>query len=154
MTPQATQDVIRAARLHEREALEDLQLQASLMGMADRKDLLANPDAIDLPIDQIADGNVYVCEAGGDIVGFAVVLPRADGEAELDGLFVRPDLWGEGYGRLLLEHGEAMARGWGASEMHVIANPQAMGFYLACGFELNGVAQTRFKPAMTLVKGL
>jgi GNAT superfamily N-acetyltransferase len=145
-------EVIRAARLHEREALEDLQLQASLMGMADRADLLANPDAIDLPIDQIADGNVFVVETEGDIVGFAVVLPRADGEAELDGLFVRPDLWGEGYGRLLLEHGEAMARSWGATQVHVIANAQAMGFYLACGFELNGVAQTRFKPAMTLLK--
>jgi GNAT superfamily N-acetyltransferase len=147
-------DLIRAARLHEREALEDLQLQASLMGMQDRAALLANADAIDLPIDQIADGNVYVCEADGEIVGFAVVLPRADGQAELDGLFVRPDLWGEGYGRLLLEHGEAMARSWGATEMHAIAGPQAMGFYLACGFELTGVAQTRFKPAMTLVKAL
>jgi GNAT superfamily N-acetyltransferase len=149
-----TGEFIRPARLHEREALEDLQLQASLMGMADRADLLANPDAIDLPIDQIADGNVYVCEVDGEIAGFGVVLPRADGEAELDGLFVRPDLWGEGYGRLLLEHGEGLARAAGAARLHVIANTQALGFYTACGFQSAGEARTRFKPAMTMVKAL
>jgi N-acetylglutamate synthase-like GNAT family acetyltransferase len=149
-----TGEVIRPARLHEREALEDLQLQASLMGVADRADLLANPDVIDLPVDQIADGNVYVCEADGEIVGFGVVLPRADGQAELDGLFVRPDLWGEGYGRLLLEHGEGLARAAGASRLHVVANTQALDFYRACGFEPLGMAQTRFKPAPMMVKRL
>ncbi|MDB5459064.1 MAG: putative acetyltransferase [Caulobacteraceae bacterium] len=147
-------EIVRQARLHEREALEDLQLQASLMGMEDRAALLANPDAIDLPTDQIADGNVYVCEADGAIVGFGVVLPRADGQAELDGLFVRPDVWGEGYGRVLLEHGAAMARMWGATQLHVVANTQAMGFYRACGFQASGTVQTRFKPATTMVKAL
>ncbi len=147
-------ELVRQARLHEREALEDLQLQASLMGMEDRAALLANPNAIDLPTDQIADGNVYVCEVDGEIVGFGVVLPRADGQAELDGLFVRPQVWGEGYGRVLLEHGAAMARTWGASELHVVANAQAMAFYRACGFEPNGTAPTRFKPATTMVKRL
>ena len=151
---QTAREVIRPARLHEREALEDLQLQAALMGMEDRAALLANADAIDLPVDQIADGNVYVCESEGEIVGFGVVLPRADGQAELDGLFVRPDVWGEGYGRLLLEHGAAMAKGWGATGLHAVANAQAMGFYTACGFVANGVARTRFKPATTMVKRL
>lgn len=147
-------ELIRAARLHEREALEDLQLQASLMNDEDRPDILSNPDAIDLPVDQIADGNVYVCEEDGQIVGFGVVLPRPDGQAELDGLFVKPDVWSEGYGRLLLEHGAAMARGWGCSELHVTANAAALGFYKACGFVQSGTVQTRFRPAMTMVRGL
>lgn len=148
------QEIIRAARLHERETLEDLQLQASLMWLEDRANLLSNPDAIDLPVDQIADGNVFVCEADGDIVGFGVVLPREDGDAELDGLFVRPDVWGEGYGRLLLEHGAAMAKGWGAGRLHVIANERALVFYEACGFKPNGTAQTRFRPAPRMVRAL
>ena len=147
-------EVIRPARLHEREALEDLQLQASLLWLEDRANLLSNPDAIDLPVDQIADGNVYVCEADGEIVGFGVVLPRADGEAELDGLFVRPDVWGEGYGRVLLEHGAATAKGWGAKSLHVIGNERALEFYKACGFVANGMAQTRFRPAPTMVRAL
>jgi hypothetical protein len=36
----------------------------------------------------------------------------------------------------------------------VIANARAMGFYLACGFVADGVAMTRFRPAMTMVKAL
>jgi GNAT superfamily N-acetyltransferase len=147
-------EVIRPARLHEREALEDLQLQASLMWLDDRANLLANLDAIDLPVDQIADGNVYVIEDEGEIMGFGVVLPRADGQAELDGLFVRPDVWGEGYGRLLLEHGANLAHGWGADRLHVIANDRALGFYERCGFVKDGMAQTRFRPAVTMVKVL
>jgi N-acetylglutamate synthase-like GNAT family acetyltransferase len=55
---------------------------------------------------------------------------------------------------LLLEQGAAMARGWGAQRLHVVANAQAMGFYEACGFVADGVAQTRFKPATTMVRGL
>jgi GNAT superfamily N-acetyltransferase len=152
--PPTTRELLRPARLHEREALEDLQLQAALMGMDDRAALLADLDSIDLPVDRIVDGNVYVCESDGDIVGFGVVLPRADGQAELDGLFVRPDLWGEGYGRLLLEHGAAMAKGWGASELHVVTNAHAAGFYAACGFTADGPAQTRFKPVKTMVRRL
>jgi hypothetical protein len=67
---------LRAARPHEREALEALQLQASLMWEEDRAALLANLDAIDLPPQQITDGDVFVCESGGEIVGFGVVLRR------------------------------------------------------------------------------
>ena len=147
-------ETIRPARPHEREALEELQLLASLMWEEDRQALLTNPDAIDLPSEQIADGHVFVCEADGRIVGFGVVLPREDGQAELDGLFVRPEVWGEGYGRLLLEHGADIARGWGAERLHVIANSHAMGFYTACGFVPDGTAQTRFRPATTMVLGL
>jgi GNAT superfamily N-acetyltransferase len=111
---------LRAARPHEREALEALQLQASLMWEEDRAALLANLDAIDLPPQQITDGDVFVCESGGEIVGFGVVLRRDDGQAELDGLFVKPDVWGEGFGRLLLEHGAALAKDRGATTLHVI----------------------------------
>jgi GNAT superfamily N-acetyltransferase len=147
-------ETIRPARLNEREALEDLQLQASLMVMQDRADLLANLDAVDLPADQIADGNVYVCETDDGVVGFGVVLPRTDGDAELDGLFVRPDVWGEGYGRLLVAYGEGLARAAGARQLHVIANAAALGFYTACGFTGVGRVQTQFKPAVAMVKAL
>jgi GNAT superfamily N-acetyltransferase len=145
---------LRPARLHERAALEELQLMASLMWAEDRAALLAHPDAIDLPAEQIADGNVFVCETGDGIAGFGVVLPRADGQAELDGLFVRPEVWGEGYGRVLLEHGAELAKSWGAKTLHVVANANAMGFYTACGFVADGVAKTRFRPATTMVKTL
>jgi hypothetical protein len=77
----------------ERTALEDLQWRASLMWEDYRDALLENPDAIDLPLNQITDGRAIVAEMLGEIVGFAVVLPRDDGHAELDALFVEPKVW-------------------------------------------------------------
>src|SRR6476659_6181481 len=96
--------VIRTALPAERLRLEALQWRASLANSGDRDSLLANPDAISLPIEQIVDGHVFVAERHGVIVGFAAVLPRPDGDAELDALFVEPSLWKGGVGRLLVEH--------------------------------------------------
>jgi GNAT superfamily N-acetyltransferase len=69
-----------------------LQLRASLTNAGDREALLAHPDAIALPVAQIAAAGVFVAEWRGTIVGFAAVEPRADGESELDALFVDPNM--------------------------------------------------------------
>ena len=102
--------VIRTARHAEREFLEALQWRASLANPGDRDALLANPDAIVVPAEQIADGHVLVAESDNVIVGFAAVLPRPDGNAELDALSVAPTLWKRGVGRLLVDHCAAVAR--------------------------------------------
>jgi N-acetylglutamate synthase-like GNAT family acetyltransferase len=136
--------VLRLALVSERQALEDLQRRASLENPGDRDALLANPDAIVLPAEQITSGQVFVVEDGGSVRGFAAVLPRDDGDAELDALFVEPGLWKRGYGRALVEHGAGMARAQGARALHVIANPHAERFYLACGFERFGEVATQF----------
>ena len=145
---------IRPARLDERKALEGLQLRASLEWEDQRADLLANPDAIDLPDDQIAAGYVEVAERAGQVVGFLVVLPREDGQAELDGLFVEPGTWRAGVGRAMVERASEMARAMGATELHVIANPNAYGFYERCGFAYAGWAETRFARAQVMVRPL
>jgi hypothetical protein len=80
--------LIRCAESYEQKGLEALQLRESLTNAGDRDALLAHPDAIQLPLEQITAGKVFVAEWNGSIVGFAVVEPRADGESELDGLFV------------------------------------------------------------------
>jgi GNAT superfamily N-acetyltransferase len=84
--------LVRCAIISEQKELEALQLRASLTNAGDRDALLAHPDAIELPIDQIAAGVVFVSERNGVIVGFAALLPRPDGDVELDALFVDPDV--------------------------------------------------------------
>jgi GNAT superfamily N-acetyltransferase len=135
---------VRLARPSERLALEALQARASLANPSDREAILANPDAIDLPAEQLDDGQVYVAEVAGSILGFAALLPREDGNAELDALFVEPDIWRQGLGRKLIEHCTVAARLRGAAAIHVVGNPHAEGFYRACGFELVGTTATRF----------
>lgn len=81
---------IRPAIPAERDALEALQLRASLGNEGDREALLRHPDAIDLPMEQITAGAVFVVEQHGAVVGFSTIVAREDGDTELDALFVEP----------------------------------------------------------------
>ena len=135
---------IRLAQHDEQTMLESLQRRASLNNPGDRDALLANPDAIAVPIEQIAAGCVFVAERDGVVAGFAAVVPRPDGGAELDALFVEPHLWKHGVGRRLVEHVAEVARLRAATFLHVVGNPHAEGFYLSCGFRVTGTIDTRF----------
>jgi GNAT superfamily N-acetyltransferase len=62
--------------------------------------------------EQDARSAVFVAEDDGGVVGFAIVRPCGDEDAdestgELDGLYTHPSVWGHGAGRELL--GEAVA---------------------------------------------
>jgi GNAT superfamily N-acetyltransferase len=138
---------IRLARVSEREALEELQRRSAMHEPMYRAQLAAHPDAVELPVEQITAGLVRVGERDGAIVGFAVLLERADGACELDGLFVEPEGMRGGVGRRLVEDAKALARERGATRIDVVANPQAVAFYEAVGFVPAGAAQTRFGPA-------
>jgi len=135
---------IRLARREEQPALEALQRRASLSNPGDREALLAHPEAIALPVEQIVAGSVFVAERDGTVAGFAAVVPRPDGGAELDALFVEPHLWKHGIGRKLVEHAADVARTREATFLHVIGNPHAEGFYVSCGFHATGTIDTQF----------
>ena len=152
MTP--SDIVIRQALPAERSDLEALQWRASLANPGDRDALLANPDAIALPIEQIAGGGVLVATCGGAIVGFAAVLPRPDGEAELDALFVEPSHWKRGVGRFLVEGCADAGRTRGSRILRVVGNPHAEGFYVACGFRVTGTVGTRFGAGLAMPRQL
>lgn len=137
---------LRRAKPEEHDELEDLQRRASLELPEYRDELIANPGAIYLPEGQIANGQVIVAEIGGAIVGFAAVVG-----GELDGLFVEPDLWGQGIGRTLVDAATHEARKRGLA-LKVIANPRARRFYEQCGFRVEGEEQTRFGPALRMTK--
>ena len=141
---------IRPARAGEQRQLEALQRRASLANPGDRDALLAHPDAICIPIDQISEGHVFVAERLGEVLGFASVIPRSDGQAELDALFVEPHTWKHGVGRRLIDHCAAVAKQRAAGLLHVTGNPHAEGFYLACGFRTTGTIDTRFGSGLTM----
>ena len=141
--------VIRPARASERSALEALQWRASLVWEAYREQLLANPDAIDIPAEHLHTTDV--AERQAQLLGFVTVLMGAQGgDAELDGLFVEPTQWRQGVGRSLVDAAQARARAGGAGALHVIANPLAQDFYTSLGFLVVGEHQTRFGPAPTM----
>ena len=145
---------IRTAVPSEKAALERLQLRASLTNEGDREALLANPDAIDLPITQITAGDVFVLEMIGRIAGFAALESRPDGDVDLDALFTEPDIQRQGVGRALVDHCGHVALARGCRALHVVGNPHAEAFYLSCGFETVGSSETRFGPALLMKRSL
>ncbi len=146
--------VIRPAIPAERRTLEALQWRASLGNEGDRDALLRHPDAIDLPLEQIAGGGVFVLEQDGTIAGFAAILSRDDGDTELDALFVEPSLQRSGLGRKLIDHCAEKARSMGSNALHVVGNIHAKPFYLTCGFIVVGTFETRFGPGVLMRKAL
>jgi N-acetylglutamate synthase-like GNAT family acetyltransferase len=143
---------IRLATEQEKPMLEALQRRASLANQDDREALLANPDTNEIPIENFKTGQAFVAERNGAVLGFSVVLPRDDGNAELDGLFVEPDAWKSGAGRTLVEVSCTHAKENGASYLHLSGNPHAEGFYTACGFEHLGEHQTQFGTGLLMRK--
>ena len=139
---------IRLGRIEEQQGLEELQRRASPALGEYNDQLEAEPDAIYLPIEQIERGEVFVAELGDRIAGFAAVIIDDD-VAELDGLFVEPDLWRQGIGAALIDFAVHHGRRQGLA-MTVIANPSAREFYEKCGFSVEGDAQTRFGPALRM----
>jgi GNAT superfamily N-acetyltransferase len=136
------------ARPEERDALEALQRRASLALGEYNEQLEAEPDAIQLPLEQIERGEVIVAELDDRLAGFAAVLIDDD-LADLDGLFVEPELWRQGIGAALVDVAVHEARRQGLA-MTVVANPSARHFYEKCGFTVEGEAQTRFGPALRM----
>ena len=144
MSKRAEALTIRLARPDEREGLEALQRRASLALPEYREQLEAHPDAIELPAEQIAMGQVIVAELDGEVAGFAALI-----DGELDGLFVEPELWRRGIGTALVEEAAHRARRRGLS-LTVTAGPSARAFYETCGFSVEGGAETRFGPALRM----
>ena len=140
--------VVRTARADERQALEALQMRASTAWPDYREQLAAHPDAVSIPAEQMA--LAFVAEAGGQVLGFGLVLPPQDGVAELDAMFVEPDAWRGGIGWALVRESARRAAAAGAGALHVVANPRAVAFYEACGFVLEGESETQFGPAPTM----
>jgi N-acetylglutamate synthase-like GNAT family acetyltransferase len=146
--------LVRLARVTERAELEALQWRASLGNAGDRDALLAHPDAIHIPDDQLAAGRVFAAEVDGTVAGFAAIERRADGDCELDALFVDPRLQRRGIGRALVDHCASQGRALGASTLCVVGNPHAERFYLECGFITAGTTATRFGPGLLMRRTL
>jgi N-acetylglutamate synthase-like GNAT family acetyltransferase len=150
----AALDCIRVATIDDKNSLEALQMRASLMWEEDREQLLANPQAVTIPAEQFERKSILVAEVAGEIVGFTALADREDGQAELDGLFVEPAKWRQGIASQLMIETEALAVARGSSEIHVIANSRAQGFYEHCGFVVIGRTEQTWRPADLMCKVL
>lgn len=85
----------------------------------------------------------FVAEVDGEVVGFVAVGACADdwAEGELFAIYVRPDHWGSGVGRSLIEAGEGRFRELALSDcvLWVLdVNARARRFYERVGWFADG----------------
>ena len=145
--------VIRAARGDDRHNLGTLKLRSSLAWGDHVEALQALPEAREVPAVHLP--HVIVAELAGEMVGFATVLPgKGVIQAELEDLFVAPEVWRRGIGRSLLAEAERRAAALGARSLHVVAGEQARPFYEAAGYRFAGTIATDLAPAVELQKDL
>lgn len=142
-----SQYIIRAARAADQPALLAIVWKTVMANERDRETLLAHPEAVQVPAEQLTRATSCVADAAGRPVGFAIVLPRPDGEAELDGLFVDPQMQRLGIGSQLVERCGELARATSATRLFVVANDDALVFYGSVGFISSGIAATQFGKA-------
>jgi ribosomal protein S18 acetylase RimI-like enzyme len=138
---------IRNATVDDIAHLEALQLRASVVAPDYRAQLLAHPELVQLPLNDVTEQRTRVAMLDQRIAGFSVVLPMSGRSCELDGLFVEPDLMGRGIGRALVADVAQRLRVQGVRYLDVIANPTAIGFYRRLGFVRGADVTTQFGPA-------
>ena len=73
------------------------------------------------------------------LAGF-VAVAITEAKVVLDNLWVRPDLIGKGVGRQACEHVFRLAREHGWTELWVVPDHPAIGFYEKMGFSVVGSA--------------
>ncbi|HEV7320946.1 MAG TPA: GNAT family N-acetyltransferase [Ensifer sp.] len=143
---------IRQATVADHQRLETLQRLASLATREHRQALLDNPEVFGIAAENIAHS--LVAELDGHVVGFCTVLPVSADLAEVDAIFIDPDAWREGIGRMLLTAAEQRAAVVGTKALVVTSSGQAVSFYRALGFQPASVSMTDFGPAERLTKQL
>jgi len=80
----------------------------------------------------VAEFPTFSAVEGGEVLGFCMAS-LAGQEARIEHLWVRPAHWGQGVGRALFRHVEAVAKSAGAAVLAVESDPHAEGFYVSMG---------------------
>jgi len=86
---------------------------------------------------QLQRDQVFLAEAGGDILGFYSLI--VEGEPELDLMFVADAAQGAGLGKILFDHMRETARTHAATSVLIVSHPPSVGFYERMGAVRDGV---------------
>ena len=112
-------------------------------------------DALTITSEYIEANQVFVAEDDEHVIGF-YALVVSDNRAELDHMWVSPDHLGSGIGKALFVHAMRSAKGQNLSEVEILSDPNAEGFYQKMGAYRAGESvsevdgQPRVLPRLTI----
>jgi GNAT superfamily N-acetyltransferase len=150
--------LIRDARPDDAEAMSNIFLAAARAGWssflpaAGLQTLAAPPERWQRDISRQGGARVLIAEHEGRVVGFSILRPSADTDAdphqtgELDLIYTHPDGWGLGAGRALLAAATLALREAGfhdATLWTAEANARPRRVYASAGWELDGATREK-----------
>jgi GNAT superfamily N-acetyltransferase len=139
---------VRKARADEAGALTELAMRAKASWGYDDAFMAACREELTLTPEKMANWQVWVAEAGGEIAG--MVALSVGGVAEVEDFFVEPAFQGRGVGAALMAELTAAARAAGAQVLEVDADPNAEAIYAKLGFETFGTSPSGSIPGRRL----
>lgn len=106
-------------------------------------------DDLTISPDFVARNDVFVADREGELLGFYALVVQEE-KAELDHMWVAPAHIGTGVGKELFIHAMQTAAGQNISEVEILSDPNAAGFYRKMGAhqigettsEIDGQART------------
>ena len=127
--------MIRAARKSEAILLSELAIESKAFWGYSAKFLEKCRNELTISTEEISSPthifNVY--EKNGIVVGFYGLSMAEQHKAELESLFVIPANIGQGIGKTLVLHAIDYLKGNKFQSLKIQGDPNAKGFYLACG---------------------
>lgn len=112
-------------------------------------------DALTITPEYIETNQVFVAEGDEHVIGFYALIVSHN-RAELDHMWVSPDHLGTGVGKALFVHAMRLAKGQKLSEVEILSDPNAEGFYQKMGAYRTGESvsqvdgQPRVLPRLTI----
>lgn len=123
---------IRRARTSDLPALDRIAFAAKAHWGYSTEQLEAWRSDLVTPPETLEDKPVFVAERGGSILGF-VQLDPGTSPWQVEALWVAPGSMRQGVGTALVRQVKAYAAAQGQTELAVDSDPNAEGFYRACG---------------------
>lgn len=143
---------VRPARAADCAALSDLCFRSKASNGYDAAFMEACRDDLAVSSKILSDGAFFCAVQGARIVGCAGLEwdDQPDGVAEVTRFFIDPDEKRRGIGRLLWDQLLTEARGRGVTRLTLAADPFAVPFYRAIGFEVTGETPSESIPGRML----
>lgn len=137
--------IIRPARPDEAAALSELALRSKAYWGYDAEFLARCRTVLTLRSDEIEDRRTVLAEEDHQVQGFYTL-----DDGELGNLWIDPTHLRKGVGRRLWDHAVETARALGLTELFVVADPHAEGFYRAMGAVRIGEVPSEIEPGRQL----
>lgn len=141
---------IRRARPEDAETLTDLSMRSKRSNGYDEAFMAACREELTVTVKRLCEGEYWVAESGAVCGCACLVTDLTNCSGEIHAFFIDPEWQRKGIGRLLWRKLAERAREAGLTELHLDADPFAVPFYEALGFQVTGEVPSGSIPGRAL----